>query len=72
MVGNGALPSTDELQARGHFVDSPSDIVLLPDKNKDGDSDLADQMYKPRGVVQDTRIHLTMKYLRKLSMEASL
>jgi len=39
-IKNGALLSASELQAQGHFINSPSDIApALADKTKDSRSD---------------------------------
>jgi hypothetical protein len=47
-VENGALLSASELQARGHFVNSPSDVVPIPaKKNKDNEDHKNDKTYQP-------------------------
>lgn len=47
-VENGALLSASELQARGHFVHSPSDAVPIPvEQKKDNEDQKNDKTYQP-------------------------
>jgi hypothetical protein len=50
-VKNGALLSASELHARGHFVNSPSDMAptqaTLVEKTKGNDNDPKDKPYQP-------------------------
>ena len=46
-VENGALLSATELQAQGHFVQSPSDVAPAPAPTGGDTDDQEDKTYKP-------------------------